>query len=65
MADDITCRLNNSSVTRVYSALLPALTVYIGVLILSTKTLTFAQFSDNIGKRFLESAFFIILLGSG
>lgn len=35
MADDITCRLNANSVTRVYSAFLPALTVYLLASILS------------------------------
>ena len=35
MADDITCRLNANSVARVYSAFLPALTVYLLASILS------------------------------
>lgn len=35
MADDIACRLNANSVTRVYSAFLPALTVYLLASILS------------------------------
>lgn len=35
VADDITCRLNANSVTRVYSAFLPALTVYLLASILS------------------------------
>ena len=61
MADDITCRLNNSSVTRVYSAFLPALIVYIRVLTLSIKILTFKKISDNIFKRSLWGVFLYIL----
>ena len=63
MADDITCRLNNSSVTRVYSAFLPAPTVYILKLTLSIKILTFEKLSDIISKRFLLEVNYIYFKG--
>lgn len=54
MADDITCRLNANSVTRVYSAFLPALTVYLLASILSMdfekifEKLIFARFIGHM-----------------
>lgn len=54
MADDITCRLNANSVTRVYSAFLPALTVYLLASILSMdfekifEKLIFVQFIGHM-----------------